>query len=249
VRRLQSEVAFKEKMAAVGEMSAGLAHELRNAMMAIVGYSKFLTKLSVEDNRIKEIALSINSESANCETMLKRFLMFAKPITFTPEPLSLPDITDTVVQKLDHLTAAERIEILTDYTGNLPEYIGDRTALDQIITNLIKNAVEAAPTHGMVQVKINYNHENNCFLMEITDDGPGIPPENRQKVFSPFFTTREKGTGLGLAIVKKLITSLGGRIDLDNNFRAGCRIIISLPADYTSQGEISTGSKELMTQT
>lgn len=249
VRRLQSEVAFKEKMAAVGEMSAGLAHELRNAMMAIVGYSKFLTKLSDEDNRIKEIALSINSESVNCETMLKRFLMFAKPITFTPEPLSLPDITDAVVQKLDHLTAAEKIAISTDYDRNLPEYIGDRTAIDQIITNLIKNAVEAAPTDGMVHVKVSHNHEKNCFLMEIADDGPGIPPENRQKIFSPFFTTREKGTGLGLAIVKKLITSLGGMIDLDYDFTAGCRFIITLPADYTSQGEINAGSKELMAQT
>jgi PAS domain S-box-containing protein len=248
VRRLQSEVAFKEKMAAVGEMSAGLAHELRNAMMAIVGYSKFLTKLSVEDARIQEIALSINSESTNCETMLKRFLMFAKPISFTPEPLTLPEIADAVVQKLAHLAAADKIEISAEYAVDLPDYMGDRTALDQIITNLVKNAVEAAPANGAVFVKVGHNFEENSFLLEISDNGPGIPPENRQKIFSPFFTTREKGTGLGLAIVKKLITSLGGKIDLDSDFKAGCRFIVSLPANYTSQNGIATQPKEVISQ-
>jgi len=248
VRRLQSEVAFKEKMAAVGEMSAGLAHELRNAMMAIVGYSRFLTKLSLEDARVQEIALSINSESANCETMLKRFLMFAKPISFTPEPLSLPDITEAVVQKLTHLAAADKIEIHSEYATGLPDYMGDRTALDQIVTNLVKNAVEAAPANGKVFVKVGHDFEENSFQMEISDNGPGIPPKNHQKIFSPFFTTREKGTGLGLAIVKKLVTSLGGKINLDTALESGCRFIVSLPADYSSRNGITAQTKELMFQ-
>jgi two-component system, NtrC family, nitrogen regulation sensor histidine kinase GlnL len=213
VRRLQNEISFKEKMAAVGEMSAGLAHEMRNAMMAIVGYSKILKKGSPESINVRDIAASISVESEHCETMLKRFLMFAKPVAFTPEDLQLDDVVKSVVKKLDHIAQKKHVDIVTKIDKNQSGFFSDRTALDQIFTNLIKNAIEAVPDNGQVNVQAKIKHDQNIITIEISDNGPGIPEEYYPKLFSPFFTTKETGTGLGLAIVKKLVNAMGGDIE------------------------------------
>jgi PAS domain S-box-containing protein len=228
VRRLQQEIAFKEKMAAVGEMSAGLAHEMRNAMMAIVGFSKLLQKSDLDVEQVHDIAASIGSESENCEIMLKRFLTFAKPAALTPENLSLAEIGNCVVQKLEQTARNKGAEIRVQIEPNLPDFRGDRTALDQILTNLLKNAVEAAPENGSAELKISHDSRLNRFKIEIADNGPGIPQEHSLKVFSPFFTTKEQGTGLGLAIVKKLVSSMGGSVEIDPEKADGCRIIVTL---------------------
>jgi len=213
VRRLQNEIAFKEKMAAVGEMSAGLAHEMRNAMMAIVGYSKILKKTSPEQSNVRDIATSISVESDHCETMLKRFLMFAKPVSFTPEQLLLEDVVQSVIKKLEQTALKKNVEIKCELQKDLAEIFSDRTVLDQIFTNLIKNAIEAVPENGLVSVGIQTDYDKKMIMIEISDNGPGIPEENISSIFSPFFTTKETGTGLGLAIVKKLISGMGGTIE------------------------------------
>ena len=232
VRRLQKEIVFKEKMAAVGEMSAGLAHEMRNAMMAIVGYSKYLKKLSAEDSPIQEVVSSIRAESANCETMLKRFLLFAKPTAFSSETISLVNAAAVVIYKLKQYAISKDISISENYRHDIPNFTGDKTAIDQIITNLVKNAIEAAPNGGQVGLQIKYDFTKSIFAIEITDNGPGIPPENLDKIFSPFFSTKEKGTGLGLAIAKKLVTGMGGSIDVNPKAGGGCKFIVMLPLEY-----------------
>ncbi len=232
VRRLQTEIAFKEKMAAVGEMSAGLAHEMRNAMMAIVGYSKILKKGMEDKKQVQEIASSIASESENCETMLKRFLSFAKPAALTPEPLSLFEVGCSVIGKLAPLADKKQISVIDDFSESLPDLICDRTAVDQIMTNLLKNAIEASPEKGLVYFRISHNTALNSFRIEIEDGGPGIAEENRIKVFSPFFTTKEDGTGLGLSIVKKLVSSMGGSVEIDMGHEIGCIFRVDIAADY-----------------
>lgn len=234
VRRLQQEIAFKEKMAAVGEMSAGLAHEMRNAMMAIFGYSKLLQKSTLEEIQVREIAASIGTESENCEIMLKRFLTFARPAEFMTESLSLAEIGQSVAQKLEQIARNRLTEIKVDFESEMPDFKGDRTAIDQILTNLLKNAVEAAPENGYVSLKIRHDSTLNRFLIEIEDNGPGIPEEYHQKVFSPFFTTKEQGTGLGLAIVKKLVSSMGGSVAIDPNKTEGCLVIVGLSGEYAN---------------
>ncbi|MBD3219586.1 MAG: PAS domain S-box protein [candidate division Zixibacteria bacterium] len=232
VRRLQTEIAFKEKMAAVGEMSAGLAHEMRNAMMAIVGYSKILKKGVDDKKQVREIALSIAVESENCETMLKRFLSFAKPAALTPEPLSPAEMGNSVIGKLEPLADKKQVSIVDKFSESLPDLICDRTAVDQIMTNLLKNAIEASPEKGLVYFSILHNAARNSVTIEIEDSGSGIPEENRIKVFSPFFTTKDDGTGLGLSIVKKLVSSMGGSVEIDTGQENGCVFRVEIAADY-----------------
>ena len=138
-------------------MSAGLAHEMRNAMMAIVGFSKILKKGIGDKKQIREIAGSIAAESENCETMLKRFLSFAKPADLTPEKLSLLDIGQSVINKLEPLAYKKQVSIIDDFAENMPDLTCDRTAIDQIITNLLKNAIESSPEKGLVYVRINHD--------------------------------------------------------------------------------------------
>lgn len=237
VRRLQREIAFKEKMAAVGEMSAGLAHEMRNAMMAIVGYSKLLKRISAEDSQEQEIASSIYSESENCETMLKRFLMFAKPAAFNPEQISLKEIAENVIQNFDACHPDKQIQVNTRIDPDLPEFVGDKTALTQILTNLLKNSLEAIGPDGRIDLSISHNYDRNLAIITIADNGPGIKAEDLTNIFSPFFTTKEQGTGLGLAIVRKLVNSMGGNIEVDSVASQGCKFMITLSPDYLASRE------------
>lgn len=237
VRRLQMEIAFKEKMAAIGEMSAGLAHEMRNAMMAIVGYSKLLKRISSENSQEREIAFSISAESENCETMLKRFLMFAKPAAFNPEQLSLKEVCDTVVQNVIATNLSDQIKIVTHIDPDLPVFVGDKTALTQILTNLLKNSLEAINHKGQIDLTITHDYEKNLALISVEDNGPGVSAEDLPNIFSPFFTTKEQGTGLGLAIVKKLINSMGGKIEVESVATQGCKFTLSLNPDYLASTE------------
>lgn len=235
VRRLQNEIAFKEKMAAVGEMSAGLAHELRNAMMAIVGYGKFLTKISDGESQTSQIAEAIRTEADNCETMLKRFLTFARPVAFTPETVDLKEILKQVIHKLKDLAEKKAVSLTAEIPDMRREFTSDRVALDQIFTNLIKNAVEAAPENGVVELMMNMRARQGVIEIIITDNGPGIDENQSHKIFSPFFTTKEQGTGLGLSIVKKLVNGLGGTVDIDNSVNGKTAFIVSLKADYLEE--------------
>ena len=237
VRRLQMEIAFKEKMAAVGEMSAGLAHEMRNAMMAIVGYSKLLQRISSQKSQEQEIASSISAESENCEIMLKRFLMFAKPAAFNPEPLALKEVSETVLQNIGATNLVGETKIKTQIDPDLPDFIGDKTALTQILTNLLKNSIEAVDQNGQINLTITHDYEKNLAVISIEDNGAGISVEDLPNIFSPFFTTKEQGTGLGLAIVKKLVNSMGGKIEVDSVASQGCKFTILLSPDYLASKE------------
>jgi signal transduction histidine kinase len=205
---------------------------MRNAMMAIVGYSTILKKGVDDKKQVREIASSIAVESENCETMLKRFLSFAKPAALTPEPLSLAELGVSVIGKLESLADKKQVSIIDDFSESLPNLICDRTAVDQITTNLLKNAIEASPEKGRVYFRIFHNVALNSVTIEIEDSGPGIPEENHIKVFSPFFTTKEDGTGLGLSIVKKLVSSMGGSVEIDTGQENGCIFRVEIAADY-----------------
>jgi PAS domain S-box-containing protein len=235
VRRLQNEIAFKEKMAAVGEMSAGLAHELRNAMMAIVGYGKYLTKISEGESQTSQIAESIRTEADNCETMLKRFLTFARPVAFTPENVDLKELLTQIIQKLGNLAKKKAVLLTDDFSEKSIEFTSDRVALDQIFTNLIKNAVEAAPENGQVDVLVRNTNSQDMIVIKIIDNGPGIEKEQSHKIFSPFFTTKEQGTGLGLSIVKKLVNGLGGTVEIDTSENEKTAFVVTLKTGYRVQ--------------
>jgi signal transduction histidine kinase len=192
------------------------------------------------------MAEAIRNESDNCETMLKRFLTFARPVAFNPEPVDICEVANQVIAKLADSAAQKKVATITDYPDKLPAFVSDRVALDQILTNLIKNAIEAVPDEGQVSLVISSDYDKSLIAIEVSDNGSGIDSESFAKIFSPFFTTKEQGTGLGLSIVKKLVSGLGGNVEIESDRLSGTKFTIILNTEYLENRPVS-GKKPAVT--
>ena len=229
IKRLQREIAYKEKMAALGETAAGLAHELRNSMTAIVGYGKLMTKYAEENPRIRHAAESIASECSATEEMLTRFLAFAQPTSFSFEAVDLAETIHSIVNGLSEKAKEHRVVVRFINHDRSTVAWADQLAVRQTISNLIVNAIEASPQGGIVEVEACDDEERQAVSVSVSDNGPGIPEELREKVFSPFFTTKEDGTGLGLCTVRKLATGMHGHIELSSFGESPFTVRLLLP--------------------
>jgi len=227
IKRFQEISDFTEKMAALGEMSAGLAHEFRNSMAAIMGFGKLLKKMIPVDDKASTMADMIIKESQTTEEMLRRFLTFAKPLTVVPEPVFIRQILDDCLRAAEDICRSSNIKtVVEDNTGNL-QINADPTLLKNAFGNIINNAYQAMESGGILTVLLNLH--NDRLEIRISDTGKGISADNLPKIFNPFFTTREHGTGLGLPLVRKMITGHMGTVEVESRENIGTTFIISLP--------------------
>jgi len=223
-----------EQMVVLGELAAGLAHEIKNPLAGI----KVSMEVLSEGSNIKEEDRAIVSkgidEIRRIELLIKNLLNFAKP----PQPqftaVDINDLLDkTITFSFKHPSLlsniATGINIVRDFGKSLPEVMADPMQLQQIFLNLLLNAVDAMPNGGTLTVKTAYHKEIDSIGIDISDTGKGINERLRDKIFKPFFTTKPKGTGLGLAITKRLIEQHGGDICAVNNPGGGAIFCISLP--------------------
>lgn len=213
LKAFESQMELRARLSSLGEISAGIAHELRNPMGVIAGYTKILSKKV--DNSLKPIVDAISKEIVVMDRIISDFLSFAKPAELNIRDTDLKTIIENCVSAV----AGERgdINLNLDING-LPVIKGDEVLLRQAFTNLIQNAVEAMPQGGELTIKASNSTGAADFLdVSISDTGHGIAENIMDKIFLPFFTTKEKGTGLGLAIVHKIIVSHGGSISVDSS--------------------------------
>ena len=232
IKRLQYQVAFKEKMAALGEMSSGLAHELRNSMGAVLGFAKLLKKEGADPGSAREIVDGILNEAMSVESLIQRFLTFAKPFCLKMEKVNLRNVVDECMRTLEEKLKQNKIGLKVKSEPDLLTISGDRLLLRQSFQNLIQNSIEAMPTGGEISVNLRktkaYNKEEFAEV-EISDTGCGIEEKDQEKIFNPFFTSKEKGTGLGLSLVKKIISLHSGRIEFESRMSKGTIFRIYLP--------------------
>lgn len=222
VKTLQKQVELKRRLTQLGEMSAGIAHELRNPMSVIAGYAKLLSRKVDESNRATVNA--ILKEIEGMDRIISDFLAFAKPTDLKKTSVDLNKLVkETASASIGDNNA---VKVMIRGEGDL-SFMGDEVMLRQAFTNLFKNAVEAMPDGGEVIVELN--HLPNEIEIDIRDTGCGIPEDIRQKIFLPFYTTKEKGVGLGLAIVQKIIVSHGGSIEVESEVGKGTTFRITLP--------------------
>ena len=216
----------------MGEMSSGLAHELRNSMGAILGFAKLLLKRKDDPVLQNQTIDRIVNEAMGMETMLKRFLDFAKPFHIKPEQISLKEILEEGYLSVKETLKEAQIMFKFDSKPDLPSIRGDRLLLKQCFQNLIQNSIEAMPRGGKLNIRLGElpitPHEES-ILVEISDTGYGIPREIQKKIFNPFFTSKEKGTGLGLSLVKKIVNLHQGNIELESEPNQGTTFRIYLP--------------------
>jgi PAS domain S-box-containing protein len=220
LKAIESQIELRHRLSSLGEISAGIAHELRNPMAVIAGYTKLMSKKV--DSSLKPTADSISKEIAVMDRIISDFLSFAKPAE-----LSMADIDlKKLVEDCANSVLAERNDIvLAIDMEELPVIRGDEVLLRQAFINLIQNSVEAMPQGGNLTIRAS---KGDFVDISISDTGHGISEDVKDKIFLPFYTTKEKGTGLGLAIVQKIVVSHGGNISIDTGEK-GTTFRIRLP--------------------
>ncbi|MHB8502669.1 MAG: two-component system sensor histidine kinase NtrB [Candidatus Acidiferrales bacterium] len=227
---LQQQIQLKESLAAVGELSAGIAHEFKNALATISGYAQMISAESVT-GEVADSAQRILEQTRNITHVVTEFLKYARPLEITSEPVPLQGVVERVVSEVAEAIPQVRIR----FEGPLGSVTGDEGLLRQAFLNLARNAAEAsvsAANGGKVLLRGEMVRHEETYTQRVTvfDNGPGIAAATLPKLFRPFFTTKAKGTGLGLAVVQKIIVQHGGRVEARNRAEGGAAFIVTLPA-------------------
>jgi len=225
IKQLQAQVELKQRLSQLGEMSAGIAHELRNSMSVISGYARLLGK-KVDDEG-KPTVQSIMTEIQHMNRIISELLSFARPTELSVGRVDVNDLINRIVDSAGREKEHERVTI-TVSGDDAVSINADELLLRQALSNIATNAVEAMPEGGTVSIAVR--KVNSRAEIEISDTGCGIPDDIRQKIFLPFFTTKETGIGFGLALVQKIIVSHGGTIDVNSIEGKGSTFLITLPA-------------------
>lgn len=224
-KELQSRIKLRERLEGLGEMAAGIAHELRNPMAVITGYANILKKKV--DPSLREVVELLEKEISLMDNIIRDFLSFAR----YEEPNLIAINLERLVQEvMEGLSISQGIELSVEI-GPSEGLMADETLLRQALRNLIQNSLDAMPEGGRLTIK--GERGDNYYRISVSDTGKGIPAEIQEKIFLPFFTTKERGTGLGLAIVHKVVTAHGGEITFETSER-GTTFIVSLPLKRTA---------------
>ena len=227
LKAFQLQKELRDRLSTLGEMSAGIAHELRNPMAVISGYTRILAKKA--DDFLKPAVAAINKEIIVMDRIIADFLTFARPADPILGKVDLPAMIKGCVETLKLIT--QNIEIVVDIPAELM-IRADEVFMRQAISNLLQNAVEAMPEGG--GIKVSCSQDGESVLLTIADTGHGIPENISDKIFLPFYTTKERGTGLGLAIVHKIIVSHGGTISAASS-PLGTTFVIRIPKEVISK--------------
>lgn len=214
IRRMEEQIRRSDRLAAVGELAAGMAHEIRNPLASLSGSIQLLREEIRLDEASLELMEIVTNEMGRLNALITDFLKFATPRPLQTRRTDLYEMLRETVTLLRQSRGADcRIEILPQEGGEFPAEV-DPQLMRQVFWNLALNAVEAMPAGGTLTV--NCAESEGEVNVEFTDNGCGIPPEQMPKIFTPFFSTKESGTGLGLAIVFKVIEAHGGRVEVES---------------------------------
>jgi signal transduction histidine kinase len=224
---MEEQLHLKESLARVGELTAGIAHEFRNGLATIHGYARLLDMTALLPAHRQHLE-GIRQETEALGQVVTNFLNFAKP---SRPSFSLVDMRAIVERAAEEVRGEARAHGgHVEVTGNFPPIDGDDVLLRQAFSNLLRNAVEASVNASIApEVLISGYAEGNMVRLSVDDNGPGIPVAQRERAFTPFFTTKGHGTGLGLALVQKIIVTHNGRVQIGRSPQGGASLQVTLP--------------------
>ena len=228
-----------EKIASLGRLAAGVAHEINNPLAGILIYAELLQRELQGQAKAEPHVEEIINQTLRCQQIVTRLLEFSRQSLGQRTLFDINEIINRCVHLIGHQALFLNIEIVPELDPGLPQIIGDPGELQQVFTNLLLNAADAVRDHGRITISSRPDPEGEGVVFSITDTGPGIPPEIRDKIFEPFFTTKPpgKGTGLGLSIVFGVIQRHGGSIEMSSSPGGGTTFTIRLPRDHPKQEE------------
>jgi two-component system sensor histidine kinase HydH len=226
---LEEQVRLKDSLARVGELTAGIAHEFRNGLATIHGYSRLLN-LEALPAQFRPYVEGIRAETESMREVVTNFLNFAKPAQLVMSPVDLGAVAERAADDLRGDARALSGDILVE--GEFGTVEGDDVLLRQAFSNLLRNAIEACAAAGIapaVIMEAQIDRPQGVCTVSVRDNGPGFPEHARERVFHPFFTTKAQGTGLGLALVQKIVVTHNGRVTAGGGPEGGGLITIVLP--------------------
>lgn len=230
-REMEEQLRKSDTLTVVGELAAGIAHEIRNPMTALKGFIQLLQS-SIKDGQYAMYFDVITSELKRIESIITEFLVLAKPQAISYQQKSVVKIMQDTLDLLSAQAALENVQFASFYEENLPEVYCEQNQLKQVFINILKNAIEVMPKGGTVSV-ILQQVENNILLISIKDEGTGIPEDKIKKLGEPFYTTKERGTGLGLMVSYKIVEEHNGTIEVESELGKGTTFYIKLPIERT----------------
>jgi signal transduction histidine kinase len=246
VEQLEERERLRDRLAALGEMAAAIAHEVKNPLAGIEVMAGLLKRRVPDRSDAQALLNDIINEAKMANAIVLEVLEFVRPIRLQAEPVEVARVVDDAVRAAESLVARGEVRVQLDVPADLPPIEADAHQLRQLFTNLVTNAFEALSGSGAVRVEASYRapdedavETGSAGVVEIavTDTGPGVPDEVRDRIFSPFFTTKPRGSGLGLAIVRKIVDAHEGRIDLEVGSERGTTFRVRLPVEPCREEE------------
>jgi signal transduction histidine kinase len=232
VEQLEERERLRDRLAAVGEMAAVIAHEVKNPLAGIEVMAGLLRRKIPDAPDAQMVLTDIINEAKMANAIVQEVLDFVRPIRLQVEHTGVADAVRDAIQLADSKGKRGNVDVNIAISDGLPQINADQHQITQVFTNLLMNAYEAMGGKGAVTISaelLRLEDGGDSVLIEFTDNGPGIPPDVADKVFAPFFTTKAQGSGLGLAIVRKIVDAHDGRIDLRTTPGQGTTIQVTLP--------------------
>jgi len=236
LKTAQEDLIQAEKLTSLGQMAASIAHEVNNPLAGVLVYTQLLTKKTAANTISKDVALEYLSkmdlELTRSTRLIRNLLDFARQSPPTLREVNLNDVISRALDLAAHSAELQNIEVIKELTPSLPGLMADFDQLQQVCTNLILNAIQSMPEGGRLTLRTSA--DDGQLRIEVQDTGCGISPENMRKLFTPFFTTKEKGkgVGLGLAVAYGIIQRHKGGIEVQSKEGEGTTFTIHLPLYY-----------------
>jgi two-component system sensor histidine kinase HydH len=229
VRALHQEIERSRRLASVGRLAAGVAHEIRNPLSSIKGFATYFKQRYQDVPEDQQTANIMIQEVDRLNRVVSQLLEFARPVSISAQPTSVKDLVADSLKLIQHQARDRQITINTRNSSKIDAVKIDPDRINQVLLNLNLNAIEAMEPGGKLQIDIFDSDENNELIIRATDTGRGIAKEDLPKIFDPYFTTKSSGTGLGLAIAHNIIEAMGGTIEVKSEEDSGTAFTLRLP--------------------
>lgn len=234
LKRIQEQLAQAQKMESIGQLVAGIAHEINTPMGIILGYAQLLLEEEKSESQTYNDLKIIEKQTRICKKIVADLLRFSRRTESSMKPLNINDTIEDVLSVVEHTFKLDRVSLVRRLEPDLPAIVGDKEKLKQALINLVNNAFDAINGKGMITISTYYNVQLDELIISVVDTGHGIPPGKIDRIFDPFYTTKPvgKGTGLGLAVTFGIIQEHKGKIEVESPH----------PRDASNDAESSVGS-------
>jgi two-component system NtrC family sensor kinase len=236
-KAMEEQLAQADKLASIGELSSGVAHEINNPLGVILGYTQLLLRGEPNDSERYADLKTIEKHVRNCKTIVEDLLSFSRKSETERKMLDIHRIINDVIAFVQHHSNIEHIAIKKDFSQSVKSLLFDEKKIKQVLINLLMNAIHAVGNKGNIGISTELNGSEGDLIIKVADDGHGIEPRHLKKIFDPFFTTKPtgEGTGLGLSVSYGIIQNHGGRIHVESESGEGTVFSVVLPTALSPQ--------------